>query len=136
MLACPTRSTRTYTLFPSTTLFRADPGAGVRGQLRHRVAVAARPARQPARQWLVIDSHLRLKALLGTATIVVLGLVAFAIGGLRIFERTYPLEVVLEDAAGLEAGDPVRRSEEHTSELQSLMRTSYAVFCLKTKNSK
>src|SRR3546814_5970448 len=27
-----------------------------------------------------------------------------------------------------------RRSEEHTSELQSLMRTSYAVFCLKNKN--
>src|SRR3546814_9166106 len=32
-------------------------------------------------------------------------------------------------ASGLEA-----RSEEHTSELQSLMRISYAVFCLKTKN--
>src|SRR3546814_3062149 len=29
-----------------------------------------------------------------------------------------------------------KRSEEHTSELQSLMRTSYAVFCLKTKNNK
>src|SRR3546814_9214178 len=29
---------------------------------------------------------------------------------------------------------PHRRSEEHTSELQSLMRTSYAVFCLKKKN--
>src|SRR3546814_3536012 len=29
---------------------------------------------------------------------------------------------------------PARRSEEHTSELQSLLRTSYAVFCLKTKN--
>src|SRR3546814_2971517 len=28
------------------------------------------------------------------------------------------------------------RSEEHTSELQSLMRTSYAVFCLKTKNKR
>src|SRR3546814_9766309 len=28
---------------------------------------------------------------------------------------------------------PVRRSEEHTSELQSLMRISYAVFCLKKK---
>src|SRR3546814_8872520 len=28
----------------------------------------------------------------------------------------------------------VRRSEEHTSELQSLMRISYAVFCLKTQN--
>src|SRR3546814_6592063 len=29
----------------------------------------------------------------------------------------------------------VRRSEEHTSELQSLMRISYAVFCLKNKNT-
>src|SRR3546814_10755509 len=42
--------------------------------------------------------------------------------------------------AGLVAaveGDTVRlRSEEHTSELQSLMRTSYAVFCLKKKNKK
>src|SRR3546814_10577326 len=31
---------------------------------------------------------------------------------------------------------PARRSEEHTSELQSLMRISYAVFCLKKKNKK
>src|SRR3546814_8082422 len=31
---------------------------------------------------------------------------------------------------------PVLRSEEHTSELQSLMRISYAVFCLKQKNKK
>src|SRR3546814_10132472 len=29
---------------------------------------------------------------------------------------------------------PLKRSEEHTSELQSLMRISYAVFCLKKKN--
>src|SRR3546814_2593411 len=41
----------------------------------------------------------------------------------------------------LRAGSPVAaerdamRSEEHTSELQSLMRISYAVFCLKTKNT-
>src|SRR3546814_4396311 len=39
-----------------------------------------------------------------------------------------------------EAGDDGRRdrgrSEEHTSELQSLMRISYAVFCLKKKNTK
>src|SRR3546814_2419627 len=34
----------------------------------------------------------------------------------------------------LKAGRPIR-SEEHTSELQSLMRISYAVSCLKTKNS-
>src|SRR3546814_10229381 len=31
--------------------------------------------------------------------------------------------------------DPVKRSEEHTSELQSLMRISYAVFCLKKKTN-
>src|SRR3546814_8987270 len=31
--------------------------------------------------------------------------------------------------------DAAARSEEHTSELQSLMRISYAVFCLKTKNT-
>src|SRR3546814_1398791 len=33
------------------------------------------------------------------------------------------------------AGERVVRSEEHTSELQSLMRISYAVFCLKKKNN-
>src|SRR3546814_8071034 len=32
-------------------------------------------------------------------------------------------------------GSDKKRSEEHTSELQSLMRISYAVFCLKKKNS-
>src|SRR3546814_4916165 len=31
--------------------------------------------------------------------------------------------------------EPISRSEEHTSELQSLMRISYAVFCLKKKNT-
>src|SRR3546814_4398732 len=34
----------------------------------------------------------------------------------------------------VEQVDPAERSEEHTSELQSLMRISYAVFCLKKKN--
>src|SRR3546814_1469480 len=33
------------------------------------------------------------------------------------------------------AGEPGHRSEEHTSELQSLMRISYAVFCLKKKKT-
>src|SRR3546814_3497450 len=36
--------------------------------------------------------------------------------------------------AALEDARRYRRSEEHTSELQSLMRISYAVFCLKQKN--
>src|SRR3546814_9466498 len=34
-----------------------------------------------------------------------------------------------------ESKGTARRSEEHTSELQSLMRNSYAVFCLKKKNN-
>src|SRR3546814_9289376 len=42
-----------------------------------------------------------------------------------------------EQALGEELSDRNRaRSEEHTSELQSLMRTSYAVFCLKRKKRK
>src|SRR3546814_3203596 len=41
-------------------------------------------------------------------------------------------QIFLENRDGSE--DPIERSEEHTSELQSLMRISYAVFCLKKKN--
>src|SRR3546814_6869844 len=37
---------------------------------------------------------------------------------------------------GMFENDAMRRSEEHTSELQSLMRISYAVFCLKKKKHK
>src|SRR3546814_6399650 len=40
-----------------------------------------------------------------------------------------------EGAGDRFAGKQILRSEEHTSELQSLMRISYAVFCLKKKNS-
>src|SRR3546814_5142133 len=43
------------------------------------------------------------------------------------------IEVVLQSENGMLGIGP--RSEEHTSELQSLMRISYAVFCLKKKNN-
>src|SRR3546814_2481141 len=42
----------------------------------------------------------------------------------------------LETINTLEGTYDIHRSEEHTSELQSLMRTSYAVFCLKKKQHK
>src|SRR3546814_8038687 len=47
------------------------------------------------------------------------------------------LAVVDDLRTGLLRGgdDPGKRSEEHTSELQSLMRNSYAVFCLKNKKN-
>src|SRR3546814_6824005 len=48
--------------------------------------------------------------------------------GVRIFIRLDRAEQHAEDDR-----QPQARSEEHTSELQSLMRSSYAVFCLKKK---
>src|SRR3546814_4913179 len=68
-----------------------------------------------------------------------------SLGGTCDFARDvaahYPLRVIM-DILGVPAEDEPRmlmltqRSEEHTSELQSLMRISYAVFCLKKKTTK
>src|SRR3546814_10031735 len=57
-------------------------------------------------------------------------------GFLKVFDydETIRPETTLESLAALKpAFNPKGRSEEHTSELQSLMRISYAVFCLKKK---
>src|SRR3546814_6864191 len=63
------------------------------------------------------------------------------IAALIIFLVTVPLLFGVSQSASInsiivtiKAGILVMRSEEHTSELQSLMRISYAVFCLKKKN--
>src|SRR3546814_1745324 len=48
--------------------------------------------------------------------------------GMEAGDRVQPFEVIAFGSAGRSV-----RSEEHTSELQSLMRISYAVFCLKKK---
>src|SRR3546814_2805963 len=51
--------------------------------------------------------------------------------------RARPLDrATAGDRDRRDAGAPRARSEEHTSELQSLMRISYAVFCLKNKTKK
>src|SRR3546814_6197747 len=65
--------------------------------------------------------------------------------GARLFDRVEVLTLDILDQRDLigrgivefahECGNLVQRSEEHTSELQSLMRISYAVFCLKKKNT-
>src|SRR3546814_2656717 len=47
---------------------------------------------------------------------------------------TNPLDERSGQPARLDIGEERQRSEEHTSELQSLMRTSYAVFCLNKKS--
>src|SRR3546814_4763117 len=112
MIRRPPRSTRTDTLFPYTTLFRSR--------------VHRRPARQ--RQYLGPALGGGRPAAVGRP-----GAAAIAPAG------------PAGDPGGLGApGNPGRgrrqggpgRSEEHTSELQSLMRISYAVFCLKKKKKK
>src|SRR3546814_5643704 len=103
MIRRPPSSTRTYTLFPSTTLFRSR----FRGE-RHSHARLGVEARKLTR---------RFEELIGQQAI---GLPDQREGRVR----------------GPVGVGEAPRSEEHTSELQSLMRISYAVFCLKKKKTK
>src|SRR3546814_7939745 len=58
-----------------------------------------------------------------------------AVGGLGVSGADgSQVSVNIPSAGRIPGGATVERSEEHTSELQSLMRISYAVFCLKKKN--
>src|SRR3546814_2041124 len=126
MIRRPPRSTRTDTLFPYTTLFRSEKLGDDSGAL-----ASAREADAPdipADQQVQPADYVRIE----TA---------------RLENRTYPtiaprpetarlaylmLALHPADCAGACAH---HRSEEHTSELQSLMRLSYAVFCLKKTNT-
>src|SRR3546814_5808847 len=58
----------------------------------------------------------------------------FGNAGFIIANKDVPNEVVYEFTKLAYSKGAVDRSEEHTSELQSLLRISYAVFCLKKKN--
>src|SRR3546814_5286387 len=112
MIRRPPRSTRTDTLFPYTTLFRSDdPGCLADGGCALRSSGKQTNTRG-ARQLPAVDCR-GVGANAGCAR-----------GGLSRRVR------VGRGAAA------ARRSEEHTSELQSLMRISYAVFCLKKKKKK
>src|SRR3546814_4111215 len=118
---------RSDTLFPDTTLFRS------RSADRHlfgRDALAAAPADQRARNsgnggsLCARNAAQPVQKLYGPETCGVCSLAAgTAFHADRGCGRTYHRN---RFPAGSES-----RSEEHTSELQSLMRISYAVFCLK-----
>src|SRR3546814_15752645 len=129
MIRPPPRSTRTDTLVPYTTLFRSNGIArGIVGALvgiGHGIeapallagvgVIGGDIAAHPEFGAAVADQHHVLDDARGAGDCVGLALVE----GLR--------------RPDLLAGLAVERSEEHTSELQSLMRISYAVFCLKKK---
>src|SRR3546814_3887131 len=128
MIRRPPRSTRTDTLFPYTTLFRSGKTV---------------PATDSAsNKWDIAFS--------GTSIILNGGVSGPGSTGGQLIEGVFtelseaPESGYQEDAEG-EPGiskDWYRytfmeeRSEEQTSELQSLMRTSYAVFCLKKKTNR
>src|SRR3546814_3491480 len=119
MIRRPPRSTRTDTLFPYTTLFRSVLRVGresldgvalrVDGDedRQHGLGLVRRLLRQQV-------EPLGHGAERGRADV-------WAVGVAEVDQRVMALKV--------------GRSEEHTSELQSLMRTSYAVFCLKKKKT-
>src|SRR3546814_10847978 len=102
----PPRSTRTDTLFPYPTLFRS-----------HLTAVSL------TTDWPAFEAGL-------PADLVKSGMPISGIFDLEPIRHT-----PIGDPLGLDSGNVARlspmRSEEHTSELQSLMRISYAVFRLK-----
>src|SRR3546814_7481355 len=108
MIRRPPRSTRTDTLFPYTTLFRSRQDADLRlpGAALRRACgeLSADRGRPRARPPAAAPAPLPQQA------------------------------VRAEHRPRAPAPDPPGRSAEHTSELQSLMRISYAVFCL-TKNN-
>src|SRR3546814_13901750 len=111
MIRRPPRSTRTDTLFPYTTLFRSQRPVGMQRQAigqKMRLARAGldgNGARCPVQ---VLDADARRRPV-----------------GNRNRRAVAGAQLGFLTGSG--------RSEEHTSELQSLMRISYAVFCLKKK---
>src|SRR3546814_8168253 len=119
MIRRPPRSTRTDTLFPDTTLFRsavafADMGGKLNAPLKasgKQGDYTVYPVTDTVGEYVLTD-FIRSKP------------VYFDLG--NTLEPAYYVE--------LSAGERGGRSEEHTSKLQSLMRISYAVFCLKKKN--
>src|SRR3546814_8691093 len=106
----PPRSTRTDTLFPYTTLFRS----------------------KTAFQGLVIFISHDMEFIDNLADYIL----DLDYGEIRQYRGNYQRfmaeKKLLEEQRLIEKKS---RSEEHTSELQSLMRISYAVFCLKKKKN-
>src|SRR3546814_10206755 len=122
MIRRPPRSTRTDTLFPYTTLFRSSPRGG---HDRGPFGLVDHPNPEVGRLF-----ELRSRARSGDHEI--------GLGGNRSGDpraQCLGLRLRLVATQRLEAAGEHQclRSEEHTSELQSLMRISYAVFCLKKK---
>src|SRR3546814_2666502 len=112
MIRRPPRSTRTDTLFPYTTFFRSIAGTA------DEVSAIITDHHH------VHDGAVRMR--------FVVAIVEQHMGALVAgIDADDAAVILLHEVVKATVG----RSEEHTSELQSLMRISYAVFCLKKKNN-
>src|SRR3546814_8199675 len=130
----PPRSTRTDTLFPYTTLFRSpaavehhrDPRDDDQRQADDQHDQAGKNVEQALAD---LRNPLARRKAVGKNEAA------------RVRRRQVDApRLALDEACDVVDMHPRRldaeqRSEEHTSELQSLMRISYAVFCLKKKNT-
>src|SRR3546814_1624899 len=120
----PPRATRTYTLLPYTTLFRsAEAGAE---RLDQRADFLGRDDPVETRAFDIQYLALQRQDRLDVAVAALLGRSA----------RRIALDqekLALAGVALLAIGELAGSSEEHTSELQSLMRISHAVFLLQKK---
>src|SRR3546814_5939932 len=141
MIRRPPRPTRTYTLFPYPTLFRSFCPR----RSRHSARGSAREARtesageQPV-DFIAIFSIFVLACFVGYFVVwsVTPALHTPLMSVTNAISSVIIVGALIASAA---AGSPVSkwlglaavRSEEHPSELQSLLRISYAVFCLKKK---
>src|SRR3546814_5002861 len=117
MLRRPPRSTRTDTLFPYTTLFRSTDFYGFGYLLSTLIAIKAH------------DKNIFPRLARSTLQVSLMGAVMGNVVGFALSAAATQSLAVLSN----EPWNRSARSEEHTSELQSLMRSSYAVFCLKKK---
>src|SRR3546814_9978110 len=140
MIRRPPRSTRTDTLFPYTTLFRSGIDV-MAGKVPVAVPIACPVVGGTVRS---VDDA-RARAFPGVRQIVVLDdLVAVVADHTWVaIKGASLLDIVWDEGPNAALGSAEiwgalrrdSRSEEHTSELQSLMRNSYAVFRLKKKKT-
>src|SRR3546814_2737083 len=131
MIRRPPRSTRTDTLFPYTTLFRSENDLWFRDYALSytNLAMIISPEFKSSAESGLFSGWNEDKQSYDFDSWQYEGLVmpsALSELYLNTAESYSELTSRLHD----------RRSEEHTSELQSLMRISYAVFCFKTKHKK
>src|SRR3546814_1148127 len=126
MIRRPPRSTRTDTLVPYTTLFRAPVVRWIDDRLPIFTFMDHEYNQYPMPKNLNYFWNFGALATIMLVTMIVTGV-------MLAMQYTAHADLAFDSVERIMRDVNYGRSEEHTSELQSLMRISYAVFCLKKK---